>query len=82
MCLGAIVCLQEIWDSGGMTMGRGDETNGDVVNLAYVPDVEAGDHVLVHLGFALEVLDPDTAAQAIAERRRMSEGGLSSDAGA
>jgi hydrogenase expression/formation protein HypC len=32
------------------------------VCLEHVPDVRVGDHVLVHVGFALCKLDPDEAA--------------------
>lgn len=40
------------------------------VNLAYVPEAQLGDYVIVHAGFALSVLDEDEALktlQAIAE---------------
>jgi hydrogenase maturation factor len=30
--------------------------------LLYVPDAGEGDHVLVHLGFAVELLDPHEEA--------------------
>lgn len=33
------------------------------VNLAYVPEVEVGDHVLVHVGFAISVIDAAEAAR-------------------
>ncbi len=33
------------------------------VNLAYAPDAEVGDYVLVHVGFALQKIDPDEAAR-------------------
>jgi hydrogenase expression/formation protein HypC len=31
------------------------------VSLAYVPDAKVGEYVLVHVGFALQVVDPDEA---------------------
>jgi len=31
------------------------------VNLAYTPDAQTGDYVLVHVGFALQVVDADEA---------------------
>ncbi len=33
------------------------------VNLAYVPEAKVGDYVIVHVGFALSVVDPDEAAR-------------------
>ncbi len=31
------------------------------VNLAYVPDVKVGDYVIVHVGFALSIVEPEDA---------------------
>lgn len=31
------------------------------VNLAYVPEAKPGDYVLVHVGFALSIIDEDEA---------------------
>ena len=33
------------------------------VNLSYVPDVQVGDYVLVHVGFAISVIDEQKAAR-------------------
>ena len=33
------------------------------VNLIYVPEAEAGDYVLVHVGFAIAVIDEQEAAR-------------------
>lgn len=43
------------------------------VNLAYVPDAAPGDYVLVHVGFALSVIDADEAAQVFEYLRQMDE---------
>ena len=43
------------------------------VNLAYAPDAEVGDYVLVHVGFALEKIDPDEAARLWEILREMEE---------
>ena len=37
-----------------------------VVNLAYTPEAEQGDYVLVHAGFALTVIDEAQALQTLA----------------
>jgi len=37
------------------------------VNLAYVPQAQIGDYVVVHAGFALSKVDPNEALKLIAE---------------
>ena len=66
MCLGTIAVLTEAWAADGARLGRLDD--GTVVPLAFVPDAEAGSHLLVHLGIPVEVLDEDAAADALALR--------------
>lgn len=36
------------------------------ISLALVEDVEIGDYVIVHVGYALQKLDPEEAAQTLA----------------
>lgn len=36
------------------------------INLAYVPEAKVGDHVLVHVGFAITVID-ETEAERVFE---------------
>ena len=36
------------------------------VNLAYVPEAQVGDYVIVHVGYALNKLDPEKAAKTLA----------------
>ena len=43
------------------------------VNLAYAPDAEIGDYVLVHVGFALQKIDPEEAARVWEILREMEE---------
>ncbi len=58
MCIGSSALLVEVWDDAGSRVGRlGD---GHVVSLAFLPEAEAGDIVLVHLGIPVEVLVPET----------------------
>ena len=70
MCLGSIDVLAESWDEGEARVGR--LGCGKVVPLGFVPEARDGDHVLVHLGVPVEVLDPGAAREAMALR---SEGG-------
>jgi hydrogenase expression/formation protein HypC len=65
MCLGVpgrIVSLEQ--NPLGMTMGRvnfGGITKE--VCLAYVPDAQVGEYVVVHVGFAIAKVDEAEAAQ-------------------
>ncbi len=43
------------------------------VSLAFVPEAELGDHVLVHVGVAIAVLDPVAAARVFAALDRLEE---------
>lgn len=43
------------------------------VNLAYVPEAQVGDYVLVHVGFALNTIDEHEAAQVFEHLRQMGE---------
>lgn len=43
------------------------------VSLAYVPDAKINDYVIVHVGFALSILDEEAAQKSLAEFREMEE---------
>jgi len=58
MCIGSSAQLVEVWDDAGSRVGR--LGNGEVVSLAFLPEAEAGDLVLVHLGIPVEVLAPES----------------------
>jgi hydrogenase maturation factor len=58
MCIGSSALLVEVWEDGGARVGRLDD--GHVVSLAFLPQAEAGDVVLVHLGIPVEVLAPES----------------------
>jgi hydrogenase expression/formation protein HypC len=66
MCVGGIARLTEIWDDGGARVGRLDD--GSVVSLGYLPEARPGEHVLVHLGIPVEVIDEEAAREALALR--------------
>lgn len=51
------------------------------VNLAYVPEAQVGDYVVVHVGFALSVVDEEAARQTLDYYRQMGELAELSDAG-
>jgi hypothetical protein len=54
MCIGSSTVLVEVWEEGGSRIGR--VTDGHVVSLAFLPEADAGDVVLLHLGIPVEVL--------------------------
>lgn len=75
MCLAIPGQIQSI--HGDDPISRSGKVNfGGVlreVNLAYVPQAKPGDYVLVHVGFALSIVDADEAAQVFAYLREMDE---------
>lgn len=74
MCLGVPGQITEIWHEAGATFAYADFV-GEVrrVCLNYLPDLEVGDHVIVHAGFALTRLDENEAIETV---RVMREVGL------
>jgi hydrogenase expression/formation protein HypC len=75
MCLGVPGKIVEILnDPTGMTMGR--VSFGGIVKevcLAYTPDVDTGDYVVVHVGFAISTIDEDEAHKVFEYLREMGE---------
>lgn len=43
------------------------------INLAYVPEAQVGDYVLVHVGFAINTIDESEAHQVFDYLRQMGE---------
>ena len=43
------------------------------VNLAYVPDAQVGDYVIVHVGFAISIVDAEEAERVFAYLQAMDE---------
>ena len=74
MCLAIPGRIVEVNEDGLMRMGRVDF--GGVtreVCLAYVPEAQVGDYVIVHVGFAISQLDEDEAQETI---RLLVESGI------
>jgi hydrogenase expression/formation protein HypC len=74
MCLAVPGRVDRIWEQDGTPMARVDF--GGVtkeVCLAYVPDLEVGDYTIVHVGFALQRLDEESALETLALFRRIGE---------
>jgi len=58
MCIGSVAFLEAVWDEGGARAGR--LSDGRVVSLAFLPEAESGDPVLLHLGIPVELLELNT----------------------
>ena len=43
------------------------------INLAYVPEANVGDYVIVHVGFAINTIDENEARQVFEYLRQMGE---------
>lgn len=75
MCLavpGKIVSI----DEADATFRNGRVNFGGIVknvNLSYVPEAKIGDYVVVHVGFALSIVDENEAEQVFEYLRQMGE---------
>lgn len=75
MCLAVPGKLVTI-DGDDPTFRTGKVNFGGIVkeiNLSYVPEAVIGDHVLVHVGFALTVVDEEEAAKVFTYLKEMDE---------
>ena len=75
MCLAVPGCILSLsGDDPILRVGRVDF--GGVVkeiNLAYTPEARIGDHVLVHVGFAITIIDEAEAGRIFEHLRRLGE---------
>jgi hydrogenase expression/formation protein HypC len=66
MCLGVPGRVNEIYEANGLKMGKVDF--GGVkreVCLEYVPEVEIGEYVIVHVGFAINQMSEEEAEETL-----------------
>ncbi|MCS6770931.1 MAG: HypC/HybG/HupF family hydrogenase formation chaperone [Kiritimatiellae bacterium] len=75
MCLGIPGQIEAITDDGELTRSGRVRFGGIVkeVNLAYVPEAKVGDYVVVHVGFAISVIDEQEAGNVFEYLRQMDE---------
>ncbi|HEY3328951.1 MAG TPA: HypC/HybG/HupF family hydrogenase formation chaperone [Capsulimonadaceae bacterium] len=76
MCLAVPGQIVSIVDNGNdMTKTAKVNFSGITkdISLVYVPEAVVGDFVLVHVGFALQLVDPEEAAQVFEYLRQMGE---------
>ena len=66
MCLGIPGKVTEIRDEAGLAMGKVDfgGVRKDAC-LAYLPEVEVGDYVIIHVGFAISRVDEAEALKTL-----------------
>jgi hydrogenase expression/formation protein HypC len=74
MCLGVPGKIIEIYEGTGLRMGKVDfEGVTREVCLEYVPEAKHGDYVLVHVGFALNLLSESEALETLDLLKQISE---------
>lgn len=82
MCLGVPGRVTRIDESPvGMTMGKVEfgGTSKEVC-LAYVPEAKVGDYVVVHVGFAISVIDESEAEKVFEYLRQAGQLGDAEEA--
>ncbi|MBZ5594621.1 MAG: HypC/HybG/HupF family hydrogenase formation chaperone [Acidobacteriia bacterium] len=79
MCLAVPGRVVSIIEEAGLGLRRGKVDFGGVqkeICLAYTPEASVGNYVLVHVGFALSVVDEDEARKifdTLTEMQRLEE---------
>ncbi len=74
MCLGVPGRITEIYEAGGLRMGKIDF--GGVTReacLAYIPDARVGDYTVIHVGFAISKLSEDEARASLEAIRELTD---------
>ena len=72
MCLGVPGKVIEIYEANGLIMGKVDF--GGVkreVCLEYIPEIEIGQYVIVHVGFAINMMSEEDAEETLALLREI-----------
>lgn len=66
MCLGIPGKITQIYERNDFPMGKID-FSGVIkeICLAYVPEAKVGDYALVHVGFAISLMDEDEATETL-----------------
>ena len=74
MCLGMPGKVIEITEEDGLLMGKVDYS-GTISKtcLSYCGDVKEGEYVIVHAGFAISVLDEESAKETLNYYKQMAD---------
>lgn len=74
MCLGIPGKVVEMYEANNTAMGKVDfDGIKKEVCLAYLPDIQLGDYVIVHVGFAITQLDEASAQETLAMLRDLGK---------
>jgi hydrogenase expression/formation protein HypC len=74
MCLAVPGKVVEILGEGELRMGKVDFSGVKrQVSLAFVPEVQLGDYVLVHVGFAISRIDEQQAMETLSALAEIGE---------
>ncbi len=76
MCLGVPGQVVEIWQDEGSGLRMGRVRFGGVLKevcLAYVPEAQVGDYVVVHVGFAISRIDEEEASKVFTYLEQLGE---------
>jgi hydrogenase expression/formation protein HypC len=76
MCLAVPGKIISVGENDDPILRTGKVSFGGIVkevNLAYVPEAQVGDYVIVHVGFAISKLDEAEAQKVFEYLREMSE---------
>jgi hydrogenase expression/formation protein HypC len=74
MCLGIPGKVLEVFEKDGLAMGKVDFGGiAKDICLAYTPEVQVGQYVLVHVGFAISVIDETEAAEVFSYLNQIAE---------
>lgn len=67
MCLAMPGRILEIWNENGGLFARAD-FNGNVrrVSIAFLPDLNVGEYIIIHAGFALTRVPPENVEKVMA----------------
>jgi hydrogenase expression/formation protein HypC len=74
MCLGVPGKVIEIYEANGLIMGKVDF--GGVkreVCLEYIPEIEIGQYVIVHVGFAINKMSEEEAEETLTLLRQIMD---------
>jgi hydrogenase expression/formation protein HypC len=74
MCLAVPGRVVEIMDAGDIAFRRAKVDFGGIkkeISLAYTPEAEIGKYVLVHVGFAISVIDEEEAQRVFEYLKQM-----------
>jgi hydrogenase expression/formation protein HypC len=74
MCLGVPGKIIELYEAGGLRMGKVDF--GGVTReacLAYVPEAQVNDYTIIHVGFALNIISEEEALETLDLLRQIGE---------